>query len=152
MINYTDKEKKIIRQCNEGPFHTLITKLTIDEYDDLVAKLIKEDDAYTLTSLVSIYWDYSRNKIIDYFIDKGDIELLLGFLDYCNDFSTQNNQLDQKYVVDKLLEKKNKKFIKDLLESNSIYFLTDMKEKEKLINYISCKKITKVSLRYDRTL
>ena len=137
MSNYTDKEKEIIKQCNEGPFHTLITKLSNDEFDDLVLKLINDDNSYTLTSLVSIYWDYNRNKIIDYFIDKGDIELLLGFLDYCNDFSTLNNQLDQKYVVDKLLEKNDKKFIKDILESNSIYFLTNTEEKKRLLDFIS---------------
>ncbi len=137
MGNYTDKEKKIIKQCNKGPFHTLITKLSNDEFDDLVLKLINNDDSYTLTSLVSIYWNYNRNKIIDYFIDKGDIELLLGFLDYCNDFSTPNNQLDQKYVVDKLLEKNDKKFIKDILESNSIYFLTNTEEKNRLLGFIS---------------
>lgn len=137
MSNYTDKEKEIIKQCNNGPFHTLITKLSNDEFDDLVLKLINDDNSYTLTSLVSIYWDYNRNKIIDYFIDTGDIELLLGFLDYCNDFSTLNNQLDQKYVVDKLLEKNDKKFIKDILESNSIYFLTNTEEKKRLLDFIS---------------
>lgn len=137
MSNYTNKEKEIIRQCNEGPFHTLIIKITIEEFNDLVAKLINDDEAYILTSLVAIYWDYNRNKIIDYFVDKGDVELLLGFLDYCNDFSTQTNQLDQKYVVDKLINKKNKKLIKDILNNNSNYFLTDINEKEKLIKYVS---------------
>ena len=137
MSNYNYKEKKIIKQCNEGPYHTLITKLTVDEFNNLVAKLIKDDAADTLITLIAIYWDYNRNKIIDYFIDKGDIELLLGFLDYCNDFSTQNNILDQKYVVDKLLKKNDKKFIKDILESGCIYFLTDVEEKERLLNFIS---------------
>lgn len=137
MSNYTNREKEIIRQCNEGPFHTLIIKITIEEFDDLVAKLINDDEASVLTNLVAIYWDYNRNKIIDYFVDKGDVELLLGFLDYCNDFSTQTNQLDQKYVVDKLLNKNDKKLIKDILNDNSIYFLTDINEKEKLIKYVS---------------
>lgn len=76
MNNYTDKEKKIIKQCNEGPFHTLITKLANDEFDNLVIKLINDDDSYTLTNLVCIYKDYNRNKIIDYLIYKGDIDLL----------------------------------------------------------------------------
>lgn len=137
MGNYTDKEKMIIKQCNEGPFHTLITKLTNDEFDNLVGKLINSDDSYTLTSLVCIYWDYNRNKIVDYYIDKGNIELLLGFLDCCNNFCTQNNLLDQKYVVEKLLKKNDKKFIKDILESNSTYFLTNIEEKEKLLNFLS---------------
>ena len=38
MSNYNYKEKKIIKQCNEGPYHTLITKLTVDEFNNLVAK------------------------------------------------------------------------------------------------------------------
>ena len=137
MENYTDKEKKIIKQCNEGPFHTLITKLTSDEFDELVIKLIKDDDSYTLTSLASIYWNYNRNKIVDYYIGKGNLELLLGFLDYCNDFSTPSNQLDQKYIVDKLIKKNDKKFIKDILVSNCIYFLTNTEEKNRLLSFIS---------------
>ncbi len=136
-MNYTDKEKNIINQCNNGPFHTILIPITRNEFDNLVDKLIMDDDSYTLTSLIAIYWDYNRNKIIDYFIDKGDIELLLGFLDYCNDFSTSNNLLNQKYVVDKLLIKNDKEFIKSLLNSNSIYFLKDIKEKERLIKFIS---------------
>ena len=137
MSKYTDKENLIIKQCNEGPFYTLITKLTNDEFDDLVAKLMNDDDSKTLISLVSIYCDYNRNKIIDYFINKGDVELLLGFLDYCNDFSTSRNPLNQKYVVDKLLEKNDKKFINDILESNSIYFLTNREEKNRLVSFLS---------------
>ena len=103
----------------------------------MVIKLINDDDSYTLTSLVAIYLNYNRNRIIDYYICKGNIELLLGFLDYCNDFSAPNNQLDQKYVVDELIKKGDKKFIKDILESNSIYFLTNIEEKNRLISFIS---------------
>lgn len=137
MIEYNDKEKKIIKQCNEGPFYTIVTELTQDEFDELVNKLMKEDQAKTLTILVSIYWDYNRNKIIDYFINKKDVEELLSFLDYCNDFSTEKNQLDQKYIVDKMLETSDKKFIKEILESNNLYFLNDEKEKDRLIKYIA---------------
>ncbi len=131
-MNYNDKEKKIIKQCNEGPFHTLVTELTNEEFDILVDKLIKDDDSYTLTSLITIYIDYDREKIIDYFINKRDTELLLGFLDYCNDFSTPNNKLNQKIIVDKLISKNDKEFIKELLDSDFIYFLTDEKDKERL--------------------
>lgn len=62
MSNYNYKEKKILKQCNEGPYHTLITKLTVDEFNNLVAKLIKDDAADTLITLIAIYWDYNRNK------------------------------------------------------------------------------------------
>lgn len=137
MIEYNDKEKKIIKQCNEGPFYTIVTELTQDEFDKLVNKLMKEDQAKTLTILVSIYWDYNRNKIIDYFINKKDVDELLGFLDYCNDFQTENNSLDQKYIVDKILETSDKKFIKEIIESNNLYFLNDEKEKDRLIKYIA---------------
>ena len=136
MINYTNKEKKIINQCKKGPFHTLVTELSLDEFNILVDKLIVDDEESIFPSLIAIYRDYNCNKIIDYYIEKENVELLLGFLDYCNDFCTNDNQLNQKYVVDKLLEKNNKKFIKDILESNNTYFLTDPKEKERLINYL----------------
>lgn len=137
MVEYNDKEKKIIKQCNEGPFYTIVTELTQDEFDELVNKLMKEDQAKTLTILVSIYWDYNRNKIIDYFINKKDVEELLSFLDYCNDFSTEKNQLDQKYIVDKILETSDKQFIKKILESNNLYFLNDESEKDRLLKYIA---------------
>ena len=137
MSNYTNKEKIIIKQCNEGPFHTLVTKITLNEFNDLVQKLIEDDEADILICLVAIYWDYNRNKIIDYFIDKGDVELLLGLLDYCNDFSTPQNELDQKYVVDKLLSKNDKKIIKEFLDSKSTYFLRDKEQIERLIKFIS---------------
>lgn len=136
MNNYTDKEKKIIKQCHEGPYYKVVTEITNNEFNDLVDKLIKDDDVLELITLVSIYWDYNRNKIIDYFINKGDADLLLNLLDYCNDFQTSNNELDQRYIVDKLLDKNDKELIKNILESNNTYFLTDIKEKEKLINSI----------------
>ena len=108
MSKYSIKEKKIIDQCNNGPFHTLIIDLSLNEFNNLTSKLIDDDDAYSLTSLIAIYRDYNYNKIIDYFINKGDVELLLGFLNYCYDFSNEDNELDQKYVVDKLIDKNNK--------------------------------------------
>ncbi len=136
MSNYTDKEKAIVKQCNEGPFHTLVTDLTNVEFENLTTKLIKDDDSYTLTSLIAIYRDYNRDKIIDYFIDKGDSELLLAFLDYCYDFNIDSNELNQKRIIDKLIKKNDKEFIKNILESNNTYFLTDKNEKERLITFI----------------
>ena len=135
MNNYTVKEKAIIKQCHEGPYYKVVTEITNNEFNDLVDKLINDDDVLVLINLVSIYWDYNRNKIIDYFIDKKDVDLLLNLLDYCNDFQTSKNELDQRYIVDRLLEKNDKKLIKKRLESNNTYFLTDIKEKEKLINF-----------------
>ena len=136
MSDYTSKEIKIVNQCHNGPFYTLITKLTNDEFDRLSSKLIKDDDHYALVYLVSIYCDYNRNKIIDYFIDKGDVDLLLGFLDYCYDFTGYKNELDQKYIIDGILEKNDKDFVNEILESNFLYFLTDKREKQRLIDFV----------------
>ena len=134
-MKYTDKELKIIKQCNEGPFHIIVTPLTNHEFDILIDKLI-EDDSDIFASLVSIYTSYNRNKIIDYLIKKGDVELLLGFLDYCNDFNEPNNLLDEKYIVDKMLEKNDVNFIKEILDDGTLYFLTNNNEKERLKNFI----------------
>ena len=133
MSNYTDKEKNIIIQCNNGPYHTLITELSNEEFDVLVDKLINDDDSNTLTSLVSIYLEYDRHKILDYFIDKGDIELLIGFLDYCNDFSTSKSELDQKHIVDRLIDKNDVNLIKEVLDN---YIFTNQKEKDRLLKML----------------
>jgi len=136
-MNYTEKEKVIINQCNQGPFHTLVTSLSLDEFNTLVDKLINDDDTYSLTSLIAIYRDYNRDKIIDYLINKKDVELLLSFLNYCNDFDTPINKFNQKNIVDKLIKTNDKSFIKNVLNSNNLYFLTDIYEVKRLRNYIS---------------
>lgn len=136
MSNYTEKETKIIKQCNVGPFHTLVTDISNKEFNDLVDKLIS-DNSDIFPTLVAIYPSYNRNKIIDYYIDKGNIDMLLGFLDYCYDFEVKDNILDQRYIVDKLIQKNDKQLISDILKSNDAYFLTNNIEKEKLINFIS---------------
>lgn len=135
-MTYTDKELNIIKQCNEGPFHTQVISITNKEFDELVSKLIN-DNSSLFPSLIAIYTDYNVNKIINYYIDKGNVDMLIGFLDYCNDFSSKINELDQKYIVDRLINKNDKVFIKELLDSNALYFLTDINEKNKLINFIS---------------
>ena len=40
MNNYTDKEKKIIKQCHEGPYYKVVTEITNNEFNDLVDKLL----------------------------------------------------------------------------------------------------------------
>ena len=135
-MNYTEKEKDIIKQCNHGPFHTLVIELNNNEFDCLVDKLINDNDSYTLTSLIAIYRDYNRDKIIEYLINKKDVEILLSFLNYCYDFDTPINKFNQKSIVDKLIETNDKTFIKNILNSNNLYFLTD-KEVKQLRNYLS---------------
>ena len=139
MSKYNIKEKKIIKQCKEGPYHTLITNITNDEFNNLVDKLIKDDESSILTSIIAIYIDYNRDKITNYFINKKDVNLLIGYLDYCNDFESPNNILNQRYIVDKLIDLNDKEYIKNIIDSNLLYYLTNIKEKERLNNYIGGK-------------
>lgn len=137
MNGFTNKENIILKQCHEGPYHTIVTDLTNIEFNNLVKKLINNDDANTLITLTSIYWDYNRDTIIDYFIKKRNVELLLNFLDYCNDFQTPENELNQTYIINKLIETNDIEFIKEILKTDKLYFLTDKKEKERLIQLIN---------------
>ena len=137
MNGFTNKENIILKQCQEGPYHTIVTDLTNIEFNNLVKKLINSDDANTLITLTSIYWDYNRDTIIDYFIKKRNVELLLNFLDYCNDFQTPENELNQTYIINKLIETNDIEFIKEILKNDKLYFLTDKKEKERLIQLIN---------------
>ena len=139
MSKYNIKEKKIIKQCKEGPYHTLITNITNDEFNNLVDKLIKDDESSILICIIAIYIDYNRDKITNYFINKKDVNLLIGYLDYCNDFESPNNILNQRYIVDKLIDLNDKEYIKNIIDSNLLYYLTNIKEKERLNNYIGGK-------------
>lgn len=137
MNEYTDKEKRILKQFSEGPFYTVVTDLSNKEFDNFVNKLIKDNNSSALTILVSIYWDYKRNKILDYFISKRDFENLINFLNCCDDFRTKNSELSETYIINKILETKDKDFVKKILESDSLYFLRDHNEKERLIKFVS---------------
>lgn len=107
----------------------MVEDLSNEEFNNLVDKLI-EDNSNIFSAFVAIYPHYSRNKIIDYYIDKENVDMLLGFLDYCNDFDTKGNPLNQKYVVDRLIQKNDKQFINDILESNFIYLQTYHKKRD----------------------
>lgn len=137
MNEYTDKEKRILKQLSDGPFYTVVTELSNKEFDNFVNKLINDDKRDALLFLVTTYWDYKRNKILDYFISKRDFENLINFLNCCDDFRTKNSELSETYIINKILETKDKDFVKKILESDSLYFLRDHNEKERLIKFVS---------------
>lgn len=137
MNEYTDKEKRILMQLSDGPFYTVVTDLSNKEYDNFVNKLINDDKSDALLFLVTTYWDYKRNKILDYFISKRDFENLINFLNCCDDFRTKNSELSETYIINRILETKDKDFVKKILESDSLYFLRDHNEKERLIKFVS---------------
>lgn len=79
-----------------------------------------------------IYWIYQK-FLIDYFIKYKDAHVLADFLDACNDFW---KELDQQYIVDSILKLNNKKYVKDLLDTKWLYFLTNDGERKKLEDFI----------------
>lgn len=130
---YTKKEKLILNQYKNGPYYTMITNLTEKEHLQLVNKLIDDNDLYWVIFLTSIYTNYNQKFLIDYFIKCDDIDMLVNFLNTCNDFW---NALDQKYIVDSILKLKNKNYVKKLLNTKCLYFLTNEVERKKLEDFI----------------
>lgn len=130
---YTKKEKLILNQYKNGPYHTMITNLTEKEHLQFVNKLIDDNDLYCVIFLTSIYTNYNQKFLIDYFIKCDDIDMLVNFLNTCNDFW---NALAQKYIVDSILKLKNKNYVKKLLNTKCLYFLTNEGERKKLEDFI----------------
>ena len=130
---YTKKEKLILNQYKNGPYHTMITNLTEKEHLQFVNKLIDDNDLYCVIFLTSIYTNYNQKFLIDYFIKCDDIDMLVNFLNTCNDFW---NALDQKYIVDSILKLKNKNYVKKLLNTKCLYFFTNEGERKKLEDFI----------------
>lgn len=130
---YTKKEKLILNQYKNGPYHTMITNLTEKEHSQFVNKLIDDNDLYCVIFLTSIYTNYNQKFLVDYFIKSDDIDMLVKFLNTCNDFW---NALDQKYIVDSILKLKNKNYVKKLLNTKCLYFLTNEGERKKLEDFI----------------
>lgn len=83
--------------------------------------------------LTCIYTNYNQNFLIDYFIKYKDASILADFLDACNDFW---KELDQKYIVDSILALNDKKYVKDLLDTKWLFFLTNKNERKKLEDFI----------------
>lgn len=54
-------------------------------------------------------------------------------MDACNDFW---KELDQQYIVDSILALNDKKYVKDLLNTKQLYFLTSKSERKKLEDFI----------------
>lgn len=130
---YTKKEKLILNQYKSGPYHTMITNLTEKEHLQFVNKLIDDKDLCCVIFLTSIYTNYNQKFLIDYFIKCDDIDMLVNFLNTCNDFW---NALDQKYIVDSILKLQNKNYVKKLLNTKCLYFLTNEVERKKLEDFI----------------
>lgn len=134
MLNkYTKKEQLILNQYKNGPYYTVITKLTEKEHLELINKLINVNDLYCIIFLTCIYTNYNQKYLLDYFIKNKNATILADFLDACNDFW---EELDQKYIVDSILALNDKKYVKDLLDTKWIFFLTNNNERKKLEDFV----------------
>lgn len=134
MLNkYTEKEQLILEQYKNGPYYTLITNLTEAEHLQFVNKLLADNNIYCVIFLTCIYTKYNQKFLIDYFIKYKDAIILTDFLNACNDFW---ERIDQKYIVDSILALNDKKYVKDLLDTKSLYFLTNKNERKKLEEFI----------------
>lgn len=134
MLNiYTKKEQLILNQYKNGPYYTVITKLTEKEHLEFINKLISVNDLYCIIFLTCIYTNYNQNYLLDYFIKNKNATILADFLDACNDFW---EELDQKYIVDSILALNDKKYVKDLLDTKWIFFLTNNNERKKLEDFV----------------
>lgn len=134
MLNkYTKKEQLILEQYKNGPYYTMITKLTEKEHLEFINKLINSNDLYCIIFLTCIYINYNQKYLLDYFIKNKNAVILTDFLDACNDFW---KELDQKYIVDSILALNDENYVKDLLDTKSLYFLTDKNERQKLEDFI----------------
>lgn len=130
---YTEKEKLILNQYKNGPYYTLITNLTEKEHLQFVNKLISDNDLYCVIFLTCIYTNYNQKFLLDYFIKYKDAVILADFLDACNDFW---KDLNQKYIVDSILALNDKNYVKNLLDTKWLYFLTNKNERKKLEDFI----------------
>jgi len=97
-----DLEKKLV--LDNPP------KITQQRFNLIIDVLIKEDRRELMWRLCGTYSNYNYNKVVDYFVDKKDswyVEELVCFV---------NGELDQEYLVNKMIETKDKEFIKESLE------------------------------------
>lgn len=135
MLNkYTRKEQLILEQYENGPYYTLINDLTEIEHFQFVNKLISDNNFYCIIFLSCIYIEYNQKFLINYFIKYKDVFLLVDFLNACNDFW---KRLDQHYIVDIILSINDKKYVKNLLDTRFLYFLTDNNERKRLEDFIT---------------
>lgn len=132
MTNLTKEEQEIIDKLHKVLGFSNPPEITQERFNVLIDELIKEDKRETIWRLCGIYIGYNFNKVIDYYIEKRDsyyLEELVCFV---------NGELDQEYLVNKLIETKDKEFIRTCLElyGNTMQYCMDNLWLEKLLDYI----------------
>lgn len=132
MNNLTEQEKNIIEGLRTSLVLDNPPDITQERFDLIIDELIKNDKRELMWRLCGTFNGYNYNKVIDYFIKVRDsyyIEELVSFT--CGD-------LDQEYLVNKMIETNDKIFIRDSLEEcgDSMQYSIDDEYLEKLLDFI----------------
>ena len=132
MDNLTEQEKNVIEGLKTLLVFDNPPNITQDRFNLIVDELIKNDERELMWRLCGTFEGYNYNKVIDYFIKVRDsyyIEELVCFT--CG-------ELDQEYLVNKMIETNDKVFIKNSLEECGNSMQYSMKDDclEKLLEFI----------------
>lgn len=132
MDNLTEQEKNMIEGLKTLLIFDNPPNITQDRFNLIVDELIKNDERELMWRLCGTFEGYNYNKVIDYFIKVRDsyyIEELVCFT--CG-------ELDQEYLVNKMIETNDKVFIKESLEECGNSMQYSMKDEclEKLLEFI----------------
>lgn len=132
MNNLTEEEKNIIEGLRTSLILYNPPVIAQERFDLIVGELIKNDKRELMWRLCGTFNGYNYNKVIDYFINVRDsyyVEELVSFT---------RGDLDQEYLVNKMIETNDKTFIRDSLEECGDSMQSFMKAEylEKLLNFI----------------
>lgn len=135
MAKLNKEEQEIVDKLHECLGFSNPPKITQERFDAIVEELIKKDKRETMWRLCGIYIGYNFNKVIDYYIEKKDsyyVEELVCFVD---------GELDQEYLVNKMIETNDKEFVKACLElyGETMQYCMDNEWIEKLLNFVKIK-------------
>ena len=131
-MKYTNEEEKMIKVLEKSIADDDAPKITQERFDEIVDYLIKEKKDELIWRLCVTYYKYNHHKVIDYYILNRDvcyIEELVSII---------AEHIDQEYVVKKMLETKDKEFIKSALAEagNDMHYSLQPHLLEKLLDYV----------------
>lgn len=137
MDKLTKEEINIIKELEEKFTIDNPPEITQEGFDLIIDKLIEDDKKEVMWKLCATYsieheGKYNYDKIVDYYIKTKDSYYLEELISFASE------ELDHKYIVEKMLKTEDKTFIRNtLLEcGNTVEYCLEPIELEKLLDYI----------------
>jgi len=137
MDKLTKEEINIIKELEEKFTIDNPPEITQEGFDLIIDKLIEDDKKEVMWKLCATYsieheGKYNYDKIVDYYIKTKDSYYLEELISFTSE------ELDHKYIVEKMLKTEDKTFIRNtLLEcGNTVEYCLEPIELEKLLDYI----------------